>query len=345
MRLRITIAVVLLMLGGSMWVFLHPLVQNPKENRLQLYTDTPIEIVGKQLEEKGMLSNASWLTGSARIMGLRSVKPGSYLVSDGENLYQLLQRLAKGRQTPIKLILGNERTRLRTPYQFASKMQRSDFTRADSMAWIRFLRSNDSLKVFGVDTLTVMSRLLPLTFEIYWTDSPHQVYQTFMKSWNVFWNATRKRQAETINLNPTEVHILASIVEEETQHGPDRPLIASTYLNRLRTNMRLQADPSAKFGSGDFGAKRVTFAHLRHESPYNTYLHAGLPPGPICLPSIAAIDAVLQAPSTEYLFFVASHLFDGTSVFSKDYGEHLKKARLYQEELTKRLNKKKTSSP
>ena len=126
-------------------------------------------------------------------------------------------------------------------------------------------------------------------------------------------------------------------MEEETQHQPDRARIASTYLNRLKIGMRLQADPTAKFGAGDFDAQQVTYAHLRHESPYNTYLNAGLPPGPICLPSLASIEAVLNAPKTDYLYFVASHQFDGTSVFTRDYDEHLRNARLYQEALRKRL--------
>lgn len=321
------------------FLLFRPYTQNKQSVRIHFYTDAAIDEVDKQLDEKNILGDAFWLRVYARVMGIRRVPAGSYLIPASQSLFRLGRGMLLGRQSPVKLILGNERIRLRTNEQFAAKMQRFEYTRADSAAWMQFLGSNDSLETLELDVHTARTRLLPLTYEVYWTESPGQIFQVFEKAWVKFWNETRSKQAKQLGLSPTEVYILASIVEEETQHTPDRPLIASTYLNRLRIGMRLQADPTAKFASGDFETNRVTFWHLRYPSPYNTYLVNGLPPGSICLPSIEAIDAVLQAPKTDYLYFVASARFDGTSVFTKDYKEHLRNAKMYQDELNRRQKK------
>lgn len=316
-----------------------PLTQNKQAVRFKLRGSQDWSATCDSLTNEHILREAFWLKIAGRVLGIDSVKAGSYLIQPNENLVQLIKRFRKSRETPVKLTLGNERSRIRTPDQLAGKMQRQDLTLADSAQWSGFLLSADSLKSFGLTPQTVMTRMLPLTYEIYWTESPRQVLQTIIRAWEKYWSEVNKAKARSIGLDPTEVSILASIVEEETQHQPDRTRIASTYLNRIKIGMRLQADPTAKFGSGDFEAKQVTFAHLRFESPYNTYLHAGLPPGPICLPSLASIEAVLNAPKTDYLYFVASHRFDGTSVFAREYDEHLRNARLYQDELRKRLIK------
>ena len=339
MRLKIGLS---LLLAGILiigFLLFRPLTQNKQAVRFKLRGPYTLAATCDSLIAQQMLADAFWLKLGGKILGIDSVKAGSYLIQPNENLIQLLKRFKNSRQAPVKLILGNERIRIRTAAQLAGKMQRQDMTLADSADWSRFLMSEDSLKPFGLNPQTVMTRMLPLSYEIYWTESPRQVLQVINRSWDHYWTEERKAKARTIGLDPTQVSILASIVEEETQHQPDRNRIASTYLNRLRIGMRLQADPTAKFGSGDLEAKQVTFAHLRHESAYNTYLHAGLPPGPICLPSLLSIEAVLNAPKTDYLYFVASHRFDGTSVFTNDYDVHLRNARLYQDELRKRLKR------
>ena len=126
-----------------------------------------------------------------------------------------------------------------------------------------------------------------------------------------------------------EVVVLASIVEEETNYGPEKPLIASVYINRLERGMPLQADPTVKYAVGDFTLKRILNKHLAVESPFNTYLHAGLPPAPICLPSKASIDAVINAKETNYLYFCASDKLDGTHRFAATLAEHNRNAARY----------------
>jgi UPF0755 protein len=336
MRLRIWIAILIFFILIVIFLLFRPQTINKKAERIFIKDTLEIAEFCDLLQEKNILNNSFDFRSAAALTGLKHIKPGSYRIQPNENLVQLIRRFHGSRQTPLNLIIGNERVRIRTIEQFAAKMHRFNYTLADSAQWSAFLQADDSLRDLGLNHFNVLTRMMPLSYEIYWTESPRQVLQVLNRSWDRFWDTTKKQKAKQIGLDPTEVSILASIVEEETQHAPDRGLIASTYLNRLRIGMRLQADPTAKYASGDLSAKRVTGVHLSHQSPYNTYLVSGLPPGPICLPSIASLEAVLNAPKTDYLYFVASHRFDGTSVFTKDYSEHLKNAKRYQDELTRR---------
>jgi UPF0755 protein len=152
-----------------------------------------------------------------------------------------------------------------------------------------------------------------------------------------FWDSARTKKAFEKGLTPLQVSVLASIVEEETNRKDDRYKIASTYLNRLRIGMKLQADPTVKYVTRNFSLNRIMYGHLELTSPYNTYQNKGLPPGPICTPSINAIEAVLDAPQTDYLFFVASYAFDGTTLFSSNYSEHQRYVKLFHQEQLKRL--------
>jgi UPF0755 protein len=228
----------------------------------------------------------------------------------------------------------------RTKELFSGKIgigKRYDF-QFDSIAMITYLNNNDSLKKFGVDTNTVTAIILPNTYEHKWNSSPEKLLQQFYTTYKKFWTDERIKKAEAIKLTPLQVITMASIVEEETNKKEDKFKIASTYLNRIKTGMKLQADPTVKFATKDFGLKRILKSHLAINSPYNTYQNTGLPPGPICTPQPETIDAVLNAPTSDYLYFVASHKFDGSSVFTSNYSDHLKYAKLYQDELTRRMD-------
>jgi len=183
-----------------------------------------------------------------------------------------------------------------------------------------------------------MAIIMPFTYSSKWNSTPEKIFQQFNTAYISFWTKERKTKADSIHLTPVDVIILASIVEEETNNKDDKFNIASTYLNRLKKGMPLQADPTIKFALKDFSLKRILTAHLSFNSPYNTYVHTGLPPGPICTPAPETIDAVLNAPKTDYLYFVASSKFDGSSVFTTNFNDHLKYARLYQDELTRRMD-------
>ncbi len=177
-----------------------------------------------------------------------------------------------------------------------------------------------------------MTAIIPNTYEIYWNTSPHKIFKKIYSGYEQFWNDTRKQKAAALNLKPEQVYILSSIIEEETNAKQDKGKIASVYLNRLNAGMRLEADPTIKFALHNFTLKRIYKNYIDSctSSPYNTYIKKGLPPGPICTPSSTTIDAVLNAPVTEYLYFVAKPDNSGLSNFTASYKEHMINAKNYQ---------------
>lgn len=249
-------------------------------------------------------------------------------------MYQLVRMLRSGKQAPVKVVITKERTK----EAFAGKFGKRFDVTFDSLAMINFLNNNDLLKKYGVDSNTVMAIIMPDTYLANWISTPEKIIDQLFKSYQSYWTEERKKKADSLKLTAVQVFTLASIVEEETLNKTDKYKIASTYLNRIRIGMKLQADPTVKFALKDFSIKRVTGTHLKKDSPYNTYMYAGLPPGPICTPSVESIEAVLNAPETEYLYFVASSKFDGSSVFTTNFEDHIKYAKLYQQELTRRMD-------
>ena len=179
---------------------------------------------------------------------------------------------------------------------------------------------------------------MPYTYELNWSSSAGKIMQQFHTAFKKFWTAERKAKAGKLNLTPLQVVILASIVDEETLRKDDKYKIASVYLNRLKKDMKLEADPTAKFVTRNFALGRITGSHLKLQSPYNTYLNKGLPPGPICTPSIESIEAVLDAPETDYIFFVASYKFDGTTIFTSNYPDHTRYVKLFHAEQNRRAD-------
>ena len=295
---------------------------------LFIKTGSGMSDVKKELINKNFISSTIWFNQVSNLLKYKNVKPGRYKIPDGMSVYKLVRMLRNGFQTPVNLVI----TKLRTKEDFAKRA--GNIFESDSLQLIQFLNSNDSLKQFDVDTTTVMSLALPLTYTINWNSTPKKILQALHTAWKEFWTAERKQKAKDKGLTPIQISILASIVDEETNKVIDRPNVASVYLNRIKKGMPLQADPTIKFAMRDFGLKRVLNVHLQTPSPYNTYINTGLPPGPICTPQIETLDAVLNAPETEYLYFVANRKFDGTHIFTTNYTDHLKYAKEYQTALT-----------
>ena len=186
----------------------------------------------------------------------------------------------------------------------------------------------------------MFSIFLPNTYEFYWTVTPREFVDRMYREYKRFWEGDRDKKRERSGLDRVEVATLASIVYEETRKVDEMPRVAGVYMNRLRTGMPLQADPTIKYAMQDFGLRRILNRHLKTPSPYNTYINRGLPPSPICMPSVEAIDAVLNFEKHDYVFFCARPTFDGYHNFAKTYSEHLRNARAYQAELNKRNIKK-----
>ncbi len=338
MKRIILLLLLLLILAGSLvaWLVAGPGTGFTKKTYyLEIPTGSTYSDLLARLENDTVVKHPGIFRMTASQLGYpEKVKAGRYAISRGSSILSIVRKLRNGQQEPVNLVI----TKLRTREDLASLAARK--LEFDSTAMMAFLLNNDSLKAYGLDSNTVMAGVLPDTYTYYWNTTPSRVMGKILKSREEFWNATRRQQAQALNLNPEQVVTLASIVEEETNKNEEKDTIASVYLNRLNKGMRLGADPTVKFALRDFGLRRIYNKHLAVESPYNTYRVTGLPPGPICTPQKVTIDAVLRAPSTNYLFFVARPDFSGYHVFAEDYQQHLKYAREYQAALDTYLKKK-----
>jgi UPF0755 protein len=234
--------------------------------------------------------------------------------------------LSSGRQAPVNLVI----TKLRTKEDLAQKLAANFET--DSLTVISFLNNADSMKGFQLDSNYVMTAVIPNTYSILWNTPASKIFRKLFDEKEKFWNEERSKKAAALNMTPVQVYTMASIVEEETNKEQDKGNIASVYINRIASGQRLEADPTIKFALRNFGLKRIRNVHKEAaaSSPYNTYYVKGLPPGPICTPSSKTIDAVLNAPVTDYLFFVARPDWSGLSNFTASYAEHMINAKNYQ---------------
>ncbi len=268
----------------------------------------------------------------ARRLDLPSTfKPGHYVLKPGMSVIDVVRMLKLGLQTPVMVTMNN----VKTPAQLAGKLARQ--IEADSMELATALTDEATARKLGFSSpLTMFSIFIPNTYEFYWTVTPEEFVNRMYKEYKRFWTGTRDEKRKRSGLNRVEVSTLASIVYEETRKTDEMPRIAGVYMNRLRKGIPLQADPTIKYAMQDFGLRRILYRHLKYESPYNTYLHRGLPPSPICMPSIAAIDAVLDYEDHDYIFFCARPTFDGYHNFARTLSEHNANARAYQRELNKR---------
>jgi UPF0755 protein len=272
-----------------------------------------------------------WLAG--RMGYWNQIKPGKYKIESGNSILGIVRLLRNGQQTPVNLVI----TKIRTKEDLASLTGRR--FECDSMSMMLYLNSNDSVRKYDLDTNTVMTAVFPNTYTFFWNTTPEKIIDKLVRQYNLFWTEERRKLATEKGLTQQSAYILASIIEEETNKNDEKGNIASVYLNRMKTGMRLGADPTVKFALRDFSLKRIYNKHLSVESPYNTYKVTGLPPGPICTPSTTTIDAVLHAPNTNYLYFVARSDFSGYHTFAATYPEHLRYAREYQEALNKYLQR------
>jgi UPF0755 protein len=310
------------------WRLFGPTIKNPDKKFLYIKTNSSYQNVKDSLLKDGMVSGVFWFDKVAGYADYpTNIKAGKYKITDGMSLYHLVKMLRSGKQVPVNLVI----TKLRTKEDLAKKIA-SNFE-TDSLTAIRFLNNNDSLLQFDVDTNTVMTDVIPNTYTFSWTTPIESIFKKLNTEEEKFWNTERVDKAKRLNFTPKEIYTLASLVEEETNKQDDKGKIASVYINRMRKGMKLAADPTVKFAMKDFALKRIYYKHLAFVSPYNTYLNAGLPPGPICTPSIKTIDAVLDAPETDYIFFVARADFSGYSNFASTYQQHLIYAKAYQQAL------------
>ena len=257
------------------------------------------------------------------------LKVGHYTLREGMSVISIVRMLVLGEQTPINLTIGEART---LP-QLAGKISKQIM--ADSAAIISAMYDRELRASLGYKRDSLIAMFVPNTYQVYWTVSPQQLLKRMKRESDAFWNEGRKAQLKAIGMSEYQVMTLASIVYEETKNRGEMPKIAGVYVNRLRKRMPLQACPTVKYALGDFSLTRILHRHLKVSSPFNTYRNAGLPPAPICVPSIAAIDAVLNYEKGNYLYFCAKPEFDGTHNFARTLSEHNANSRKYNEALSK----------
>lgn len=258
------------------------------------------------------------------------IKTGRYAIKPGEGAITIFRHLRSGQQESLHLTIPEVRTMDRLAAVLGKRLM------IDSATIASALYSQEVTTKLGYDTCTIAAMFIPNTYDIYWNISIDGLLERMQKEHDRFWNADRKAKAAQIQLTPNEVATLASIIDEETANNAEKPMIAGMYMNRLKENMPLQADPTIKFALKDFALKRIYNKLLKVDSPYNTYVHEGLPPGPIKIASIKGTNAVLNYVNHDYLYMCAKEDFSGTHNFAKTYPEHLKNAAKY----TKALNEK-----
>ena len=257
------------------------------------------------------------------------LKVGHYTIKEGMSVISIVRMLVLGEQTPINLVIGEART---LP-QLAGKISKQIM--ADSVALLSTMRNSELKATLGYKRDSLIAMFVPNSYQVYWTITPEKLLERMKRESDAFWNEDRTAKLARTKLSKYQVMTLASIVYEETKNRGEMPKIAGVYINRLRKGMPLQACPTVKYAIGDFSLTRILYKHLRYDSPFNTYRNAGLPPAPICIPSITAIDAVLNYEKSSYLYFCAKPEFDGTHNFAKTLSEHNANSKKYNAALSK----------
>lgn len=298
---------------------------------LYVHTGWKYDDVLNELREKELLQNVEQFDRVARQRGYTEIHPGRYRIKPGMSNLDLVRLLMGGKQEPVNVTFSN----IRLKRDLASKIGKT--LEADSLRLETLLGDNAFWKDnYGLTAENCMVLFLPDTYEMWWNTDAEEFIGKMAKEYKKFWTDERKAKAKAIGLSQSEVSILAAIVEKESNMSDERPTIAGVYMNRLNKKMKLQADPTVVFALGDFTIKRVLTADTYIDSPYNTYKYAGLPPGPICLPSKNSIDAVLNYKKHNYLYFCAKEDFSGYHSFAATYDQHLKNAAKFQKALTNR---------
>ncbi|MDR2806156.1 MAG: endolytic transglycosylase MltG [Dysgonamonadaceae bacterium] len=283
-----------------------------------------------QLQSAAQLKNPRFFDRLAQRMKYpQNMKPGKYEIRPGMSYIEAIRILRSGRQTPVKLTFNNIRLKTDLAERIGQQMMFSP----DEL--LTCLNAPSVAASFDLDTATILTLFIPNTYEIYWNTPVAAFLERMKKEHDRFWNKERLAKANALHLSPTEASILASIVEEETAARQEYPVIAGLYLNRLKKGMLLQADPTVKFAVGDVTLKRILNVHLQTDSPYNTYLYQGLPPGPIRIPSIPAIDGVLNRSEHAYLYMCAKEDLSGTHRFAVTLEEHNRNAEHYHNALNR----------
>jgi len=302
-----------------------------KQEYLYIHTGAAYDDVFKTIKDKQIVKDTTSFNWSADNMNYKNrVKPGRYRLKSGMSNRALINMLASDTQEPVTVSFHN----LRLKEEFAGFVSKK--IEPDSVSILRLLDSADFVQKYGFTTDNVYSVFIPNTYQLYWNTSPEKFFKRMYANYEKFWTPERKQRAAEINLSPVQVSVLASIVDAEALHDDEMPTIAGLYLNRLKIGMKLESDPSLIFAEKNFKIRRVLNSDKIYNSPYNTYLHAGLPPGPIMMPSVNALNAVLDYKKSDYIYMCAKEDFSGNHNFATTLAQHNINAAKWRQALNER---------
>ncbi|MEM8887994.1 MAG: endolytic transglycosylase MltG [Bacteroidota bacterium] len=303
-----------------------------KDTEIFIPTGADYLTVANKLQEGKFLSDIRAFHMVSRMMNYtHTVKPGRYVLEDGMSSRELITKLRSGDQSPVKFTFVKFRTKDQLAEHVGNKLE------MDKDEFLAVLNDKDFLKKHnGLNPETAMTIFIPNTYEMWWNVKPKDFFKRMFSEYKKFWNEERNAKRQKLKLNRLEVMALASIVEEETNKNDEKSKVAGVYLNRIRSGMPLQADPTVKYAVGDFTLRRILNKHLQVDSPYNTYLYPGIPPAPICTPSIPSIEAVLAGERHQYYYFCANIDGSGYHKFSESLSEHNAYAKQYHQMLNQR---------
>jgi UPF0755 protein len=332
---RLIIFLFLSILGISFIFYAYQIMYTPnilvdKERRLFIIKEgSTFKDIQRDLHEGNFVQDLVSFSFVAKITGYDDqIKPGRYVLEKNMTNLQALRHLRSGKQEPVRITFNN----VRLIPELAEKITRNlNMTSQEfEVALINFAMSNTD----GFNKDNIIAMFIPNTYEVYYNIAPDALIKRMYREYEKYWTPERKEKAKQAGLTQIEVSILASIVQAETIREDEAPIIAGLYLNRLKKGIALQADPTLKFAVGDFSLKRVLNVHKQIDSPYNTYLHPGLTPGPINMPELYSLEAVLNHTPSDYYYMCAKEDFSGNHRFTNSYSEHMRNAARYQNALT-----------
>ena len=306
------------------------LLRAQSDSSFYIYEGETFLAVRKRLDSLKYIGDATSFALLARFLGWdKRMIRGHYLLKRKSHNLKVLRQFRLGLQAPIRLTFSHARKLNQLPERLSHAFM---FSEKDMR---HLLVDSTTSRLYGFTQDNFLLMFVPNTYELYWDTSPQAFLDRMHQEYCHFWSASRRRKADTLGLTPVEVGILASIVQAETSKAREMSKVAGVYLNRLRRNIPLSADPTLVYAWNDFSIRRVLNRHKTIQSPYNTYLHTGLPPGPINAPKPYVIDHVLNATQHKYLYFCAKPDFSGYHVFAKTLRQHLQNAKAYQQALNK----------
>ncbi len=335
----VAIIVAILAVGGMAysWIWGTNVKTDLANNVIEIPSGSSYNDVLTILQDQDIIQDVSSFDFVAGLMKYKKdeVPSGRFKIQPGWNNRSLISLLRSGIQEPINLTFNN----IRYTHELAGIL--SSYLAPDSSTFLLYLSDPEKISKLGFNENNILTMFIPNTYQLYWNTSVESFMKRMKKEHDTFWNTPwRKDSLASKNLTATEVYTLASIVEKETRLSSEKTTVAGVYLNRIKRGMKLEADPTVVYAVGDFTIRRVLLRHLETPSPYNTYLNEGLPPGPICMPSIESIDACLHAKDHNYIFFCAKPGYDGAHNFASTLGEHNRNARVFHNWLNKEKIKK-----